>query len=128
MNVFVPFAHTQESLLYLCGLLNSRLLWTWFEHHAKQRGVGLEINGRVLAAAPVRRIDFSQPAQVRQHARLAGLVQSMLELTSRAHAARTNSEKASLATRIESTDLAIDRLVCRVYDLTGDETPPRSPR
>ena len=60
MNAFVPRESTPESLDYLCGLLNSRLLWKWYQHHAKRRGVGLEINGRVLAATPIRRIDFGQ--------------------------------------------------------------------
>jgi len=63
VNVFVPDAGTREDLLYLTALLNSRVLWQWFRHHAKRRGVGLEINGRALAQAPIRRIDFLDTAE-----------------------------------------------------------------
>ena len=51
-NVFVPAAGTAEHLYYLAALLNSRVLWKWHLHHAKRRGVGLEINGHALAGRP----------------------------------------------------------------------------
>ena len=60
-NVFVPALTTQEHLAYLAALVNSRLLWLWFRHHAKQRGIGLDINGHMLRRVPVRRIDFGKP-------------------------------------------------------------------
>ena len=39
-NVFVPSEGTREGLDYLSALLNSRLLWKWYRHHAKRRGGG----------------------------------------------------------------------------------------
>ena len=78
VNVFVPDANVGEHLDYFAAVLNSRLLWRWFERHAKRRGVGLEINGGVLARAPIRRIDFAEPADRRRHDRLVELVGQML--------------------------------------------------
>ena len=77
VNVFVPDPATREHPGYFAAVLNSRLLWDWFRHHAKRRGVGLEINGGVLARAPIRRIDFHDPADRRRHDRLVALVRQM---------------------------------------------------
>lgn len=74
-NVFVPSAEVREHLFYFAGVLGSRLLWQWYKHHAKRRGVGLEINGHVLARTPVRRIDFSSAADRARHDRLVSLVE-----------------------------------------------------
>ena len=49
VNVFVPHKNTRQHVNYVTGVLNSRVLWKWFQHHAKRRGAGLEINGHVLA-------------------------------------------------------------------------------
>jgi len=103
INVFVPDVATREHLYYLAAVLNSRLLWRWFRHHAKQRGVGLEINGHVLARAPIRPIDFASPAEVACHDRLVALVGSRL------------------ASAAEETDCEIDDLVNELYGLTEAE-------
>ena len=71
-NVFVPGAGTQERLDFLAAVLNSRLLWKWFRHHAKRRGVGLEINGHVLAETPIH--DRFRPCPGRGGPRASGAV------------------------------------------------------
>jgi len=121
VNVVVPRATTPESLSYLCGLLNSRLLWTWYEHHAKRRGVGLEINGRVLARTPIRRIDFSEADQRTRHDEIAGLAQTMLDLTRQHRTASTAPQEAALAEQLEAADRRLDLLVYHLYGLTHDE-------
>ena len=121
MNAFVSRETTQESLDYLCGLLNSRLLWKWHQHHAKRRGVGLEINGRVLAATPIRRIDFGQAAERARHDEIASLARTMSELTRRRRTARTVSERKALDGRLAAIDRQLDRLVYALYGLTGEE-------
>jgi hypothetical protein len=104
-NVFLPAAETREHLFYWAGLLNSRLLWRWFEHHAKHRGVGLEINGHVLAAAPVRRIDWALAEDREAHDRLVGLVGQRMEME---RCGRSPCE-------IEPLDAQIDGLVDRLH-------------
>lgn len=107
VNVFVPGCETHEHLYYLAAVLNSRLLWKWFRHHAKRRGVGLELNGHVLARAPIRTIDFASPADVVRHDRLVELVGRILE--------------RGLPLDKE-TDRQIDQLVCELYGLPEAET------
>jgi hypothetical protein len=125
VNVFVPFDTTKEHLFYLTGLLNSRLLWKWYEHHAKRRGAGLEINGHVLARTPIRRIDFSNKADKARHDKMVELVTRMMELKkqqARAPKKQSPSAKQLLDQRLAITDQQIDALVYELYGLTEDET------
>ncbi len=114
-NVFLPHDDTREHLNYLAAVLNSRLLWRWFRRQAKRRGVGLEINGHVLAAAPVRRIDFADPAAKSRHDRLVELVDEMLLLTRRLRAAGPQAEASELRRRHDDVDRRIDLTVDEVY-------------
>lgn len=54
------------SLAALTGLLNSRWAATWFETHAKRRGVACEINGHLLREFPLP--PFDAEADRRLHA------------------------------------------------------------
>jgi hypothetical protein len=121
MNVFVPSEGTQESLDYLCGLLNSRLLWKWYQHHAKRRGVGLEMNGRVLARTPIRRIDFSSADERERHDRIYELAQTMAVLIQRRRSARSTSKRAALSDQIDAADRRLDQLIYDLYGLTDEE-------
>lgn len=120
-NVFVPHASIRESLLYFAGILNSRLLWKWYQHRAKRRGAGLEINGHVLARSPVRRIDFENPAEVKSHDRLVELVGQMLRLNIRCRAANRTSGQTELTCQIGAMDREIDALVYDLYGLPDEE-------
>jgi hypothetical protein len=123
VNVFVPFDQTEEHLHYITALLNSRLMWKWYRHHAKRRGVGLEINGNVLARTPVRTIDFSDPADKARHDRMVALVGRMLAAKQQLAAATgTKQERHLYERKCAATDEQIDALVCELYGLTPRET------
>lgn len=114
-NVFLPNEEVREHLNYFAALLNSRLLWKWFCHHAKRRGVGLEINGHVLARAPIRRIDFDSAQDTDTHDQLVSLVDRMLDLSRQ----KRINPKAEIKTKWHDTDTLIDRLVYQLYGLSG---------
>ena len=116
-NVFLPNPEIREHLNYFAALLNSRLLWKWFRHHAKRRGIGLEINGHVLAGAPIRRIDFNSPQDTATHDQLVELVDRMLELARR----RRIAPLPEIETQSDEIDALIDRAVCELYDLTDKD-------
>jgi type I restriction-modification system DNA methylase subunit len=120
-NVFVAFETTAEKLHYITGILNSRLIWKWYQHHAKRRGVGLEINGGVLAKSPIRTIDFSDPTDKARHDRMVEMVKKMLAMHEQLAAARTEQERTMIQRRIEATDAQIDKLVYELYGLTEEE-------
>ncbi|WP_010584876.1 Eco57I restriction-modification methylase domain-containing protein [Schlesneria paludicola] len=119
-NVFVPAQDTREDLRYLCGLLNSRVLWSWFQHHAKQRGIGVELNGHTLQQAPIPRIDFQNPTNVAQHDDMVQLVvrRMQLEQTRRVSPPNDATEHNSETARTESQ---IDQLVASLFQLGPSE-------
>lgn len=96
-------------------------MWHWYKHHAKRRGVGLEINGNVLSRTPIRPINFADPADKARHDKMVGLVESMLALHTHKAAARTQAEQDLYQRQIEATDRAIDGLVYELYGLTAEE-------
>jgi hypothetical protein len=53
INVILPGTTSSFLLEVLTGILNSSLARSWFERHAKRRGVNLEINAHVLRAFPL---------------------------------------------------------------------------
>src|SRR5436190_20347911 len=52
-NVVMLKSESMDTYFRLLAVLNSRVIWGWLKHHAKRRGVDLEINGNVLNRIPV---------------------------------------------------------------------------
>ena len=127
VNVFVPHPEIDEDLHYLAALLNSRLLWQWYRHHAKRRGLGLEINGHVLARTPVRRIDVSNREDRARHDRLVELVGAMLAGTRQLRARHLPPQEAALRQQVAQLDHQIDQLVYELYGLGDDEIASLQP-
>ena len=113
-NVFIPDESVQEHLNYFAAVLNSSLMGQWYSHHAKRRGVGLEINGRVLGETPISRIDFNSAKDRARHDRLVELVDQMLALPGK---------------KTEETDGEIDEIVSDLYGTrtTSNPATPATP-
>lgn len=120
-NVFVPFDGVTEALEYFAGVLNSRLLWRWFEHNAKRRGVGLEINGNVLRRAPIRRIDFQIAAERQLHSDIAERVREISQLTERVSRAANPGAIEVLRRHMGEIDRQLDSLVYQLYEVPHAE-------
>jgi SAM-dependent methyltransferase len=111
-----------EDLLYLLGLLNSKLLDYRFKSIGKLKSGGIyEYFWNSVSKLPIRRIDFSSPADKATHERIVNLVESMLGLHRRLAGAKSEAQKASLRRQIDATDAEIDRLVYDLYGLTAKE-------
>ena len=121
VNMFVPFESTNEHVDYITGLLNSKLLWKWFRHHAKRRGVGLEINGNVLSMAPIRTINFTNAKEAAMHDELVRSVADMMSVQRDLRRVRIEQQKSVLRQQINAIDRQIDQLVYQLYGLTDDE-------
>ena len=115
-NVFVPSAGTREDLRYFCGVLNSKVLWSWFEQYSKRRGVGLEINGRTLGRAPIRRIDFGDMNDVWRHDEIVNLVDLRVKLSSTS-TRKSKGPMSETNTKILEVESSIDSLVAELYEL-----------
>jgi restriction endonuclease TaqI-like protein len=111
-----------ESLKYLLGLLNSRLLTLRFRSIGKLKGGGIyEYFWNSVSKLPIRRIDFSKPAYKTRHDRLVGLVDKLLVLIPRLRHARGDGERQTLQNAATSADQQIDALVYELYGLTEKE-------
>lgn len=121
VNVFVPDSDILEDLNYFAGLMNSKLLWSWYSHYAKRRGIGLEINGNVLARTPIRRINFSSSTQKASHDEIVAKVKAISEVKRQLVAAKTNKDKTYYDNKCASLDRQIDLIVYDLYGLTGEE-------
>jgi SAM-dependent methyltransferase len=53
INVILPPEQSDFGLDVLAGILNSDLAQTWFDRHAKRRGINLEINAHLLQQFPL---------------------------------------------------------------------------
>jgi hypothetical protein len=108
--------------LYLIGILNSKT--SDFVMHriaSTKQGGYFEYKPMYVAQLPIREINFADPGDAARHARMVGLVESMLSLHKQAGTARLPQEKEMIQRRIEATDRQIDRLVYELYGLTEEE-------
>ncbi len=121
VNVFVPRNTRCENVYYITAILNSRLIWKWLQHHAKRRGVGLEINGHVLARAPICEINFDRSNDRQRHARIVFLVQKTMSWNQRLRMTNSYNERTSIDRQINSIEQQIDSLICELYGLTNQE-------
>ncbi|MGB6874095.1 MAG: N-6 DNA methylase [Dehalococcoidia bacterium] len=76
INIFIPKDIMRESIKYLLGLLNSKLLNYWVKYKGRGKGVSRQA---CLKQIPIRRINFDNPREVEIHNRLVALVDSVIE-------------------------------------------------
>jgi adenine-specific DNA-methyltransferase len=121
VNVFVPAAGVREHLSYVTAVLNSRLLWKWYQHYAKRRGIGLEINAGVLAQSPIRRIDFGRDEEVRCHDQIVALVAELLDRNRALRKGDDGAGAGSLPRCLRPLEEALDQAIYRLYGLSASE-------
>jgi len=111
------------SELYVLGLLNSKLLQRVFELQNPQmvQKIFAEIKVIYVERLPIRKIDFSNPADKARHDRMIDLVERMLDSHKQLGAVNTDHQKTNLQRQIDATDSQIDKLVYELYELTSDE-------
>ncbi len=111
-----------ESLLYLLGVLNSKLLTFRFRSIGKLKSGGIfEYFWNSISKLPIRRINFTNPAEKSAHDRMVSLVEQMLALHKAKAQAKTQSAQDVVARQIRAVDEAIDKLVYELYGLTEEE-------
>jgi predicted type IV restriction endonuclease len=112
--------------LYLLGILNSKLIFSYFKRIAAvlgdaDRGGRLRWFTQDVAKIPIRPINSDNSFDIFQHDQMVNLVNSMLELNRKLAECKMPQEKELLKRQIESTDNQIDQLVYKLYDLTEEE-------
>jgi hypothetical protein len=110
------------SLLYVLGLLNSRLLFQYLlSIGTSLRGGYVRFWTQFLEQLPIRAIDFSDPTDKSHHDKMVELVEGMLSFHKQLAAAKTPDEKIRIQRQIDATDQQIDNLVYELYGLTKRE-------
>jgi hypothetical protein len=79
------------------------------------------LNRQYIQQLPIHNIDFTDPADRASHARMVGLVESMLKLHEQLAAATTAHDKTLIQRQIDPTDRQIDALVYELYGLSQEE-------
>lgn len=109
------------SLSYLMGVLNSRLLATfWKSRFYDQRERFPKIKGAYLKQLPIRNIDLAKTEDKARHGRIVGLVEQTLT-AKKQEAAASGQSKEIAARKCAALDRQIDALVYKLYELTEDE-------
>ena len=108
------------NLLYLLGLLNSKLLSyfyrTTFSGLSLQGGF-LRIGPPQLKILPIKTVENTDP----DFQKMINLVEQMLSLNKQLTEAKTDHDQTLIQRQIDATDNQIDKLVYGLYDLTPEE-------
>ena len=111
-----------ENILYLLGVLNSRLLSFYVVHHSPVfQGGYYKFSAPYLKSLPIRRLDFTNAVDKAAHDRMVNLVNTMLQLHPRLVGAKSAHDRDLIQRQIDATDQQIDALVYQLYGLTAEE-------
>ena len=111
------------NLKYLVGVLNSNLVDYYYNATYggnKLSGGYLRIGPPQVKTIPIRTIDFDNPDDVQMHNEMVKLVDEMLEKHKQLPSL-TGEGRRVVDMQIEATDIAIDKLVYKLYGLSEDE-------
>ena len=119
----VLFDNSQkEDLMYLLGLLNSKLLTVRFRSIGKLKSNDIiEYFWNSVSKIPIRRIDFGNDEDRTRHDRIVASVNKMQQLHRRLAETKLAHEKSMLTQRIDEIDESVDREVYQLYGLTPRE-------
>jgi hypothetical protein len=111
-----------ESPKYILGLLNSRPLDFYLKNiSTTMRGGFFRYFTQFIEQLPIRRINFSDPADKARHEKMVSFVERMQALHKQFATATNPNDKTRLDREIEATDRQIDQLVYELYGLTEEE-------
>jgi len=110
---------------YILGLLNSRLIDKYYAALSGEKGrLFAQVRISNLSKLPIRRIDFSAPAEKSAHDEIVQLVEKMLALQKERQAFTSKlyqDEIQKVEREIAYVDEEINQRVYRLYGLTEDE-------
>ena len=111
---------------YLLGILNSRLIFSYFKRMASVLG-DADKAGRIrwfsqdVIKIPIRVISLNNPNDIRNQNKMVNLVNVMLDLHKHIKDIHSDTQKSILQRQIEATDREIDQLVYELYGLTDED-------
>ena len=119
---FLFNARNRVSLKFILGVLNSRLLTSYYRAKSLTNRESIaQVKKNDLDELPIPVMNLSNSHERAHHEKMIKLVEQMLVLHEQLVAARTGHEKNVLQRRIGATDQQIDQLVYELYSLTNEE-------
>jgi hypothetical protein len=114
---------SQIGLLYILGVLNSRLLSWYFRNvnSVARRDDFPKIIIQQTREMPLPEMELSSPNKKAAHDTIAQLAEQMLSLHKQLAAARTPQDQTVLQRQIDASDRQIDQLVYELYGLSDAE-------
>ncbi|MGD0651422.1 MAG: TaqI-like C-terminal specificity domain-containing protein [Verrucomicrobiia bacterium] len=113
---------TNHDFKYYAALLSSQAITYYFRKRFNRTEKTFpEIRVAELEQLPIRRINFSDPADKAAHDQMVRLVEQMLEAKKQLAKAKTDKDKTYYERRCSDLDHQIDRLVYELYGLTEAE-------
>jgi type I restriction-modification system DNA methylase subunit len=118
-DVIILSSRSQDKgdLLYLTGLLNSRLMRFYYETSFPT----LHVQRNELASLPYRPINAKNAKETANRQRIEHLVEQMLSLKDTLAFTESDKEHNVIQRQIDATDREIDRLVYDLYGLSEEE-------
>jgi adenine-specific DNA-methyltransferase len=115
MMAFNIIRTDRVNLLFLTGLLNSRLVKFWLKHRGKMQGNNFQLDKEPLLAIPI-----CVPAITEQE-RIAKLVERVIECRSQLSKARSSADQEQLSRLMTQWDNEIQSSIESLYGLSDEE-------
>jgi len=115
MMAFNVIKTERINLVFLTGLLNSRLIKFWLKHRGKIQGQNFQLDKEPLLAIPL-----CVPSPAGQE-RIARLVKRLIECKQRHQVAATDAESEQLLRYTEQYEMQLQEKIENLYDLTDDD-------
>ncbi|MCP4582393.1 MAG: hypothetical protein GY839_12335 [candidate division Zixibacteria bacterium] len=112
--------------IYLLGILNSKLIFSYYKNIAAVLG-DADKGGRLrwftqnVIKLPIRKLNSKNKADMRSHKEIVSKVKAILEAKKHLAKAQTDKDKTYYESKCTTLNRQIDRLVYKIYNLTGDE-------
>lgn len=79
VSALIPLNETNESIEYICAILNSKYVFEWIKHKGIIKGHIAEFSRAPLSRIPFRKIDFNCQREVQLHNEITDAVRSYIE-------------------------------------------------
>ncbi len=121
-NLHIILSSNNNNLLYLLGILNSKLMDFAYTILNPEKGEALaQVKKEHVEYLPIKTIDFSKHLEKEKHDKMVSLVNKMLTTQNEINNTKNEQDKALLQKQADLLDRQIDRLVYELYGLTEEE-------
>ena len=118
-NNSIFFIPTEDK--YLLAVLNSKLGWFLISQYCTQIQNGFQLIWKYFENVPIKKIDFLNKTEKKQHDEIIKLVDLLLKLNTDLQIEKDKRKKEILQGRIAYSEQRINEIVYELYDLTKEE-------